>query len=621
METKSEKNILFNKLINLLPLIFVCIATIWLAVPTLNYNVNDPNLITYFDGDEGYRMDVIWKHYSGEIRDSYKGDYQYGLLEVYLADFARTVLSHFIDFTPGTFVLILRWLHLIFWAGSLIMLWRLVIYHFNKRWQAILAVTVLATRPAFFYFMHSLKPDPIVLFFVIIGLDYTLRIIDEPSKRNLFLAVACSSLAFVVKFSGIFLLPAIITAMALSERYRDKEAPNFLRVKNVWTLYLFIGLVLIFLPALTILFYARQLTGLTWYEQFGFWGSLLQNKLVFYLILGGTFFIFISLVIWALGRKDKLKKPMGVINELSSHAFIVLAMFLGLTLLFGFRWLIVPRFFLISYFYLVPFAVDASLNAIAEKGLLLAFFYDFFAKIKEFGLIIVILFIFYMITEIALRRQSFEQDRLRLFKRLVLLSFILPFFLFIILTMTRAVQLHMLPFIAAMLILSFQGIGMVFNRLRGTKGVKRAFLYALSFLIAMDVLLSGRVVFVSFLNKYHQREDIVFDLAKWWRENIPLDASIVSDHHTRVYIPPEYKNIKVFKGYQDAAVEQLRRLVDIYHPQFIYYNDGAWGGEPLPPIEKMLPGRKVELVKSFDSRTKRYRGSAGHRLLIYKVLY
>ena len=25
----------------------------------MHYNINDPNLIPYFNGDEGYRMDVI----------------------------------------------------------------------------------------------------------------------------------------------------------------------------------------------------------------------------------------------------------------------------------------------------------------------------------------------------------------------------------------------------------------------------------------------------------------------------------------------------------------------------------------------------------------------------------
>lgn len=612
-----QKKTFLAKIAYLSPLIFICVATVALVAPTLQYNINDPNLIVYFSHDEGYRMDVIWKYYSGQTRDSYQGDYEYGLSMLYLSDLARILPF---NFTPGTFVLILRWLHLIFWVISFVCLWRLVIYHFGSRWQAALCVIILATRPAFSYFLDTLKPDPIVLFFMIAGLDYTLRIIDHPSRRNLFIAIACSSIALIVKFSGIFLLPAIVIAMFFAKKYKKTKDRIFQRVKIAQILYLFIGLILIFLPLSPILFYVRKATGRTWYEQFGLWGSLLQNKSILYLILAGIFFILSFAIIWLFNKRRKLEKVMRIVNEINSHAFIVFGIFLGFTLLFGFRWLISPQFFLTTYSEIGPYAFGGALKTISEYGLFSALFSNLLLIIKEFDPIVIILFLFYAIIEMKSMQKNLKFDASRLFKRLILAGFIFPFFLFIFLTMTRVAQLHMLPFIVALSVLSIQGIKMFYDSFVKKQINKRIFLWIACILIIGDISFNGRAVISAAINKYHQREDVVFELMKWWRENIPIDARIVADHHLRVYIPAEYKNIRIFKGYQTDRVEQLRNLVNGYHPQLIYYYEGQCGGEPLPPIYKMLPDKKVNLFKSFESKGQ-YQREPGGKFVIYEVLY
>lgn len=624
MITAKQENTFFNNFIYLLPLILVLVATAVLVVPTISYNINDPNLIVYTSQDEGSRMDLIWSHYSGKKRETFQSDYEYGLVMLYLADFARSFLSKFIDFTPGTFVLLLRWLHLIFWMASILALWRLVKYHFGNYWQPILVIMILSTRIGFPYFMVGLKPDSIVLFFMIIGLDYTLRIINNPSMRNLFIAIACSSLALIVKFSGIFLLPAIVLAMGLAERYKKNKKCIFPRIKTAWILYLFIGLALILLALSPILFYVRKTTGSTWYEQFGLWGSLAQNKLVLFLILAGIFFILLFIIIWFLNKRHKLEKIIRIINEISSHGFIVFGLFLGFTLFFGFRWIIKPQFFLNTYSQLAPYAFNTAMKSVSEKGLLFTFFHNiFYTIIHEFRPIIIILFIVYIIMEIVLIRKNIKYDSLKLLKRLVLVGFILPFLIFIFLTMTRVMQSHMLPFIAAMAILISQGINMFYNTFDAKKWVKKGCLTIVFILIITDISLSARAVISVITNKYHQHECIVFDVAKWWQKNIPVDTCIVADHYTRVYIPPGYNNIKTVPWKPAGRALHMRQLVDAYHPQFIYFDEMECTGKPLPPIEQILPDKKVKLVKSFDSTTKRYqrRRSIGMRFVIYKVIY
>ncbi len=132
-----------RKIIYWLPLAVACAFALILAVPTIANNTGDPNMITYFNADEGGLMDKIWYYYSGKYSDSYQWDFDYGLEMVYLADLARFGFSRFMEFTRGTFVLILRWLHLMAWICALIALWRLVSRHFGRGWRPALAVFCL----------------------------------------------------------------------------------------------------------------------------------------------------------------------------------------------------------------------------------------------------------------------------------------------------------------------------------------------------------------------------------------------------------------------------------------------------------------------------------------------
>jgi len=633
MISMLRESTFLKKLIYLLPLLFICIASIAIVAPTMHYNINDPNLIPYFNGDEGYRMDVIWSYYSGEIRDSYKGGYDYGLLLLYFSDFSRIVLSHFMNFAPGTFVLIFRWIHLVFWIASLVMFWRFIKYHFGERWQSIIGVTVLASLPALPYFLSNLKPDAIVLFLMILGLDYTLRIVNKPSWRNLSLAIAMASLATLVKFSGVFLLPPLVFAMFLSEKYKKSEYFAFPHIKLAWLLYMFIGFIFISLPLLAVLFYVRGTTGCTMYEQYGLWRSFLQNKLIISLFLMGVCFIFISGILWWFNKSNKFVIVMEIVNKINSYTCIVFGLFLGFTLIFGFRWITAPKYFLVSYSQIAPlvtpYAFENNLNIVHKEGVLVSFFINIIDKVKDFDPIIFILFVFFYIpSETWSIRQNIKSDYLGLYKRLILFSFVFVFLVFIFITMTRAEQLHMLPFISAAIILVFQGIKLFSNSFKGDTWIKNGVLATVGILLFIDIINNGETVISLTTNKYRQHEDVGFEIAKWWRQNIQKEAIIVADHHRYVYIPSEYKNIKILRSYKSEClkidpVDELRQLVADHQPQYIYYNLGSIGmpkdNQTWPPINEMLPNKKVRLVKTFESSGRKYQRLPDDKFVIYEI--
>jgi len=224
-------------------LLLVLAGAVLLSLPTMNNNIGDPNLLLYFNNDQGYSMDLMWFYYTGERPDFFQIEADYGLEMRYIVDLARLIFSKFVDFKPGSFVLILRWLHLIGWICALTALWRMVSYHFGKNWQPALAVMLVGVRPAFAYFSVNLKPEPLVLFFMIVGLDYTLRIIKDPFRRsNFVIATACAAAAFLIKYAGIFLLPPIIASMFFAERYHRDTAGKkiiFPKMKFSWILFSF----------------------------------------------------------------------------------------------------------------------------------------------------------------------------------------------------------------------------------------------------------------------------------------------------------------------------------------------------------------------------------------------
>lgn len=609
-----------NKIIPYTLLALLCIGSVLAVMPIIDRNIDDPNLIAYFNHDEGLQMDLVWYYYTGEKRDSFQYESDYGLELLYLSDFSRLVLSKFIDFTPGTFVLLLRWLHLFFWIASILALWRLVRYHFGGYWQPLLVATLLAVRPAFPALSQNLKPEAVMLFFMIVGLDYLLRIIKNPSRINLTIAVACASIVTLIKFEGVFLLPAVAASMYFARQYKQNDINIFPRIKIAWVLPALIGLIFIIFPLVLIFFYVRQSTGLTWYGQFGFFNSVFRNRIIFYSLIAGMLLIAFSAILFILnqGSGTYLKKAMKELNTLFSYCTFVFLLFILFMALFGFRWAVNPGHFIQCY---AATGLDAfgNIASLSNKGLLLAFVKNFIDGIKEFDVIIFTLFILYLFIEIKSRGETLVRDRLNFLKRVTLIIFILQVMPLMFL-LERFTCYHMLPFFVISLVLIVQGIKMVYQTEDKKIWQKKLILGLVGIFLIGDVILNAKVSANSFIYTYHYQEDVVFDITKWWRKNCPPDTSVVADHPLRVYLPPENKNVKFLK-YQKDSVEQLRDLTRSFKPQLVYYNTGVSKDSMLPPIEEILPGTKVQLVAFFDNTGKRYKRHPLSKYVIYKIIY
>ena len=460
-----------KKTINLLPLFIICLVSALLIFPTINNNIYDHNMIHYFNADEGGLMDLLWMNYSGEKMESMQFDVDYGLELVYLSKFLRVVMSPFIEFTPGTLMYVVRWVHSLAWICSIIGLWRLVGNHFGRGWQQVSAVSLLAVRPAFPYILNSSKPEPLVLLLMIVGLDYAFRLIDKPSKKHLIISVCSMSIAFLIKYTGLFLLPAIIAAMYFSKRYNARKTNSeknifaFPEIKKPYLLPLMMGIIIILLPLIVILFYVRKSTGLTFYEELGLWGTAMEKRLILDIWMVGVFSIMASFAIRILNKHNNayLRIIMKTFNELNSYAFIVFVVFSIATLIFGIKWFINPKHFILVYAQLGT-AATSPISVLEPKGLLHALLQNIAEKIHDFDAILFFLFIIYLFIEVYKRHINLNDElfRLIMFKRMVLLIFLVAPAAYMF-TLLRMAQHHMLPFFVAMVILVIQGIHMLMS--------------------------------------------------------------------------------------------------------------------------------------------------------------
>jgi hypothetical protein len=155
-------------------------------------------------------------------------------------------------------------------------------------------------------------------------------------------------------------------------------------------------------------------------------------------------------------------------------------------------------------------------------------------------------------------------------------------------------------------------------------------IFFIAILFIGDVVLNVSTVVNARMKDFNKRYDVAFEVAQWWRQNIPQETMVVADHQTRVYVPTEHKNVKYFRSFKkvpskEVFVDELRRLVNEYHPKYIYFNEGLSGrptdNESWPSIAVMLPDKSVKLVKTFESAGRRYQRSPDDKFVIYQVYY
>ena len=224
------------------------------------------------------------------------------------------------------------------------------------------------------------------------------------------------------------------------------------------------GIIIILLPLIVILFYVRKSTGLTFYEELGLWGTAMEKRLILDIWMVGVFSIMASFAIRILNKHNNayLRIIMKTFNELNSYAFIVFVVFSIATLIFGIKWFINPKHFILVYAQLGT-AATSPISVLEPKGLLHALLQNIAEKIHDFDAILFFLFIIYLFIEVYKRHINLNDElfRLIMFKRMVLLIFLVAPAAYVYFIENGTTSY--VAFFVAMVILVIQGIHMLMS--------------------------------------------------------------------------------------------------------------------------------------------------------------
>jgi len=611
-------------------LIIICAGSISLAIPTFHDKVNNLNINYYFYHDEGGLQDLGWYYYSGERRQTSTFDFDYGIELLYLTNFLKLLPSNFMVITSNDIMTFVRGIHLMSWVAAMIALWSFVGRHFSpKGWPQVLAVMLLAVRPAFAQLMAVNKPEPLILLVMILGMDYTLRMVEEKTFKHFIIAVSLSALAFSIKYAGLFMWPPLLAGMYLTNHYKNSGIENhndkftFPIFKYSYVIYSLMGVFLVIAPLIAFTQYVRMSTGHTWYADHGLWGSMTSNRFVIGVMLLGILLVMISLVIAFADRvsRPNMRKVMTKLNEINSYLMIIVFFFSVATLFFCMGWLIEPKRFVIIYSQL-PLAVFSGWNLdLARSGDIIGRLVgNLTDKVTQLDPIIIFTFIFYIFIEFRYIKYNLSNGRVGVFKRLILLVFVLAFMVLNLFPI-RMQEHHMLPFFVMMSVLSIQGLSIFMERYEGGRLLKILTITAIIAIFMLDIGVNGQTMVQGRLYtiKSH-KDDIAFEIERWFLKNIPVDAKIVSDHPIAVYLPPEYKNVRTVNSCAETdPTGKMRELVMSYKPQYVYYNIGKPKCRAISPAEEFMGDRKVRLVKVFDNSGMDYQVNPNSRFVLYSM--
>jgi len=588
------------------------ISIVILVAPMLNFNINaDKRIISYFDGDEGYNRDLTWYYYSGEKLESFDFTLDYGVELHLIVDFIIRPLGLFIPIGPNTTLFILRFLHFLCGIIAILVLWNFTKRHFPSSWIPTFTSFSLIVAPQYVWWLDNIKPEPLLIILILKGFDYTLRILKEPSWRNVSLAVFFATAAFAIKLLGIFLLPGVLLALffsGLKENTINKKV--FLRtLKRIGLMFMFFLILLSIIMAVVIPFgskvYLKMKTDNFDLEQFAvnFKPSptlFVSVYLVMFLIFAGC----VSLVVYLYRRN----KSSNVYKGIS-----VTPLFIIFFAVISYRWTFNLFDLFITYGRWLHQQLGAPLNffqktnpaqfAIATIDNAKSWFM-ILAQIDAVGVIGLFLLIIYFITEFTFKPWRNKNEKIRFFQRVILLCYCVALLIFLFLFQSRYTAQHIITINIVFLLLAFEGMRLILIYCKNKRAAK-----VLVAILIISVLFSfyqqERKTLELRLRKFHQKDDIIYKIGQWWKNSgYSYDTKIVADSPRYIYIPSEFKNVVFVKPglFLDLSFKinfnRLDEIIKEEKPELIFYNETKYETDSVA-IKEFLNKYRKRKVKEF----------------------
>ncbi|MBT6048350.1 MAG: phospholipid carrier-dependent glycosyltransferase [Candidatus Scalindua sp.] len=189
--------------------VLVSIYFIWFAWPLVWIASENSRLVSAFNADEVRHLQILNEMINQRTLKVNSGFTTYGHLFFNVAFIILFPLSCFVEVSEQQIIVVLRLVSVIFAVATVTVTFLLTRRYFGQ-FAAWLAAFLLSIIPlSFLHYSVMSHPDTVQLFFLVLGIYFCCRLLEEDRMKWVIAASSAAGLAFACKYTGLFLLPII----------------------------------------------------------------------------------------------------------------------------------------------------------------------------------------------------------------------------------------------------------------------------------------------------------------------------------------------------------------------------------------------------------------------------
>jgi Dolichyl-phosphate-mannose-protein mannosyltransferase. len=561
---------------DLIILFFLVLPVFWFSFPAVFHGIDNLGMLTHFDPDEAELI-----KFSAKI-------FQHGLVPMDGYYFAYPQLFYYIAgllLGPYTFIFgvdhtviaaVLRSMNVASIALMVIGVYFFVKRFFKSKINAVLTCFLLATTPQYLWWTVNSRPHPLENLFILAIFYYSFRIIEKYRKDLLMGAIIFTSLAMSVKYGGIFLIPVIWAACIWNIAGQDSgHLQEYLKVR--------IRLIYVLCSSIFICIAGVAISG---FYLYGVYEKTLRkfnvNSLSDFLLMRHTrliilFFALVCIVngIWLRANilSDKLIKNRMQAGKdhwflYVNKSFYVLIALSGTV--FTLFLILNPTFWIFPGESLKAFLYQSALTSagtslqLGVKETIVGSGASAWFQMLSGDLLltpwVTALFCVYLLFEGFYARQNWQDNREALFKRVLLLIYIVSLFPVLFIFVSHRAHHYLLPLLFPIYAL------VTFTMLELIKKIKRPYFkaaavlaYALILFMAVSDHISKATGLRHIKLERSSSADTGVVIGKWLERNYPANIKIWKDYIS-FYVPPKFADVYLPIKVRDINAEELKKI-------------------------------------------------------------
>ncbi|MFX0199137.1 MAG: ArnT family glycosyltransferase [Candidatus Hodarchaeota archaeon] len=198
---------MYRRLEYLFLITLVTVYFVWFAWPLVWTASENIRIVSVFNADEAHHLQMIRDAIINRNPRLEFGNY--GHLYFNIALLPLFLTAYVTQISEQHIIIVLRLVPCVFAIATIIATFVLT-RRYLGRFAAWLAATLLAIVPLKFLELSVVShPDVPQLFFLLLGVYFCCRFVEQEDFRWLIWSSACAGLAFATKYGGVFLLPII----------------------------------------------------------------------------------------------------------------------------------------------------------------------------------------------------------------------------------------------------------------------------------------------------------------------------------------------------------------------------------------------------------------------------